>query len=234
MVEINFFNEDCRPAIRKMKNDEYDLAIVDPPYYSGPEKRKYYGNKVSPIGVKRRDYKHNKSWQIPDEKYFDQLFRISKNQIIWGCNYFNYRFPGGRIIWDKVNDKSFFSDCEIAFNSLNNRVDLIRYMWNGMFQGQKITTDISESKIQKGNKSLNEIRIHPTQNPVPIYKWILEKYAEKGFKILDTHGGSMSIAIACYDLGFDLDIYEIDKEHFDNAVKRFEIYKSQLKINFNS
>ena len=156
-----FLNEDCMDVMKRYPENYFDLAIVDPPYFSGPEKRKFYGRKVSPIGVSRL-YGETSEWQIPNRDYFDELFRVSKNQIIWGVNYFDYSFGPGRIVWDKVNGKSSFSDCEIAYCSLHDSIRLFRYMWNGMMQGKSI----SEGHIQQGNKALNEVRIHPTQKPI--------------------------------------------------------------------
>ena len=110
----------------------FDLAIVDPPYFSGPERREYYGRKISPIGVQRY-YEPSEKWEVPGLGYFQELERVSKEQIVWGCNYFDYHFPPGRIVWDKCNGGSSFSDCEIASCSLHDSVRLFRYMWNGMF-----------------------------------------------------------------------------------------------------
>lgn len=198
---------------------------MDPPYFSGPEKRKYYGRKVSPIGVKRL-YGETSEWEVPDKEYFDELFRISKHQIIWGVNYFDYPFSSGRIIWDKVNGESSFSDCEIAYCSLHDSVRLFRYMWNGMLQGKSI----SEGHIQQGNKKLNEKRIHPTQKPVNLYRWLIQKYAKEGYKILDTHVGSASSLIAFEEAGLEYIGFEKDEQIFKSALARLEDFKSQLKL----
>lgn len=132
-----FTNEDCMQLMTRYPDKHFDLAIVDPPYFSGPEKRQYYGRKISSIGVKRV-YEQTTQWAIPDKDYFDELFRVSKNQIVWGVNYYDYPFGSGRIIWDKVNGQSSFSDCEIAYCSLHDSARLFRYMWNGMMQGKSI------------------------------------------------------------------------------------------------
>lgn len=211
--------------MRKYPDNYFDLSIVDPPYFSGPEKRKYYGRKVSPIGVKRL-YGETSEWEVPDKEYFDELFRISKHQIIWGVNYFDYPFSSGRIIWDKVNGESSFSDCEIAYCSLHDSVRLFRYMWNGMLQGKSI----SEGHIQQGNKKLNEKRIHPTQKPVNLYRWLIQKYAKEGYKILDTHVGSASSLIAFEEAGLEYIGFEKDEQIFKSALARLEDYKSQLKL----
>ena len=215
----NFYNADCMNIITKDPDNYFDLAIVDPPYFSGPEKREFYGRKISPIGVQKL-YKKSKTWKIPDKTYFDELFRISKNQIIFGCNYFNYIWPGtGRIVWDKCNGQSSFSDCEIAYCSLHKSVRKFVFMWNGMMQGKSI----AEGQIQQGNKKLNEKRIHPTQKPEKLYEWLLTKYAKQGDIILDTHVGSASSLIACERLGFDYVGCEIDKYYYDLAKARMQL-----------
>lgn len=211
--------------MKKYPDNYFDLAIVDPPYFSGPEKRRYYGRKVSPIGVKRL-YGETSEWEVPDNEYFDELFRISKHQIIWGVNYFDYSFGAGRIVWDKVNGESSFSDCEIAFCSFHDSVRLFQYMWNGMMQGKSI----SEGHIQQGNKRLNEKRIHPTQKPVNLYRWLIQKYAKEGYKILDTHVGSASSLIAFEEAGLEYIGFEKDEQIFKSALARLEGYKSQLKL----
>lgn len=220
-----FLNMDCLPAMKEYPDNFFDLAIVDPPYFSGPEKRRYYGRKTSPIGVKRL-YGETSEWEVPDNEYFDELFRISKHQIIWGVNYFDYSFGAGRIVWDKVNGESSFSDCEIAYCSFHDSVRLFRYMWNGMMQGKSI----SEGHIQQGNKSLNEKRIHPTQKPVNLYRWLIQKYAKEGYKILDTHVGSASSLIAFEEAGLEYVGFEKDEQIFKSALARLEGYKSQLKL----
>lgn len=212
-----FKNMDCMTEMVKFPNNYFDVAIVDPPYYSGPEKRKFYGRKISPIGV-QRIYDKSTSWSVPEREYFDELFRISKNQIIFGCNYFYYPFGSGRIVWDKCNGSSSFSDCELAYTSFHDSVRLFRYMWNGMMQGKSI----SEGHIQQGNKKLNEKRIHPTQKPVNLYRWLVQKYLKPGQLVLDTHVGSGSSLIAFEEYGLQYIGYEIDKSYYDLARLRVE------------
>jgi len=196
----------------------FDLAVVDPPYFSGPEKRKYYGQKVSGKGVKRVDYPVTDTWHIPNKAYFDELMRVSKHQIVWGCNYFDYPFPPGRIIWDKVNGPSSFSDCEIASCSFHDSVRQFRFMWNGMLQGKSV----EEGATHQGNKKLNEKRIHPTQKPIALYDWIFSKYAAAGGgNILDTHVGSGSSRIAAFKAGLSFTGFEIDPTHCSNQETRF-------------
>jgi site-specific DNA-methyltransferase (adenine-specific) len=226
-ARIELIHGDCMEGMSGMQDNQFDLAIVDPEYFSGPEKKKYYGQKISSKGVRRVKYHTPEKWSVPDPEYFDELMRVCNNQIIWGVNYFNnFSFGPGRIVWDKINQSTTYSDCELAYCSFHDSVRMIRYMWNGMCQGKSLT----DGHLQQGNKKLNEKRIHQCQKPVLLYKWQLGKYAECGNSILDTHGGSMSLAIACWDLGFDLTCYEIDKEYYYAAVERFENHIKQEQL----
>lgn len=209
----------------KLPDKYFDIAVVDPPYFSGPEKREYYGRAVSPIGV-HRHYKPSNEWNVPDQSYFDELLRVSRHQIVWGCNYFDYPFRPGRIVWDKCNGESSFSDCEIAYCSMHDSVRMFRYMWNGMLQGKSI----EEGHIQQGNKKLNEIRIHPTQKPVNLYRWIIRKYIPNGWKVLDTHVGSASSLIAYEEAGLAYIGFEKDQSCYDLAMKRLNDYKLQMTL----
>lgn len=222
---INLYNQDCMTAMKDMPDKAYELAIVDPPYFSGPERRTFYGNRISSIGV-TRVYKKSPFWQPPEIEYFTELQRVSMSYIFWGRNYFNFPFHSGTIVWDKCNESSSFSDCELAATDLMDHVRVFRFMWSGMLQGESIKNG---SKMQ-GNKKLNEKRIHPTQKPVALYCWLLQKFARTGYKILDTHLGSGSIAIACDIMGYDLEGYEIDKEYFEAAKARLEQHQRQGKI----
>lgn len=216
---------DCMEGMKQFPDKFFDLAVVDPPYFSGPERRGYYGSKVSKIGV-HRDYPISPSWGVPKKEYFKELIRVSKKYIVWGCNYFSFEFAPGRIVWDKCNQNNNFSDCEIAATDLFESVRLFRYMWNGMMQGKSIT----EGHIQQGNKQLNEKRIHPTQKPVALYDWIFMKFAKPGFKILDTHLGSGSSRIAAYEAGLSFTGFEIDRFYFDAQEQRFEEHTSQISM----
>ena len=225
MLDFGYYNMDCMEGLKEFPDKYFDLAIVDPPYFSGPEKREYFGRKVSPIGV-HRNFKKTDQWEVPTKEYFDELKRVSKHQIIWGCNYFDYNFGPGRIVWDKCNGASSFSDAEIAYTSVHDSVRLFRYMWNGMFQGKSI----SEGHLQRGNKSLNEVKIHPTQKPIDLYKWIVMNYTVPLFKILDTHVGSASSLIAFYDAQLDYVGFEKDGQIYKDSSERLEIHKSQLSM----
>ena len=213
------YNVDCLPAMELFPDNYFDLAVVDPPYFSGPERRGFYGSKVSKIGV-HRDYPVSPAWSKPEPEYFKELFRVCRHYIVWGCNYFDYQFPTGRIVWDKCNGNSSFSDCEIAATNLFSSVRMFRYMWSGMMQGKSIT----EGDTMQGNKSLNEKRIHPTQKPVALYDWIFKNYAEPGQKILDTHLGSGSSRIAAYEAGLGFIGFEIDPFYFQLEEERFSEY----------
>lgn len=224
---INIQHGDCMEVMKSLPDKAFDLAIVDPPYFSGPERRQFYGRRVSNIGV-QRIYKESEKWEIPTAEYFDELQRVARHYIVWGCNYFNYVFAHGRIVWDKCNGSSF-SDCEIAATDLIKSVRLFPFMWNGMLQGKSIY----EGRVMQGNKKLNEKRIHPTQKPVALYIWLLQKFAKPGWKILDTHLGSGSIAIACHNLGFSLLGIEKDEHYYRAAINRFEFYCKEPNL-FNT
>lgn len=215
MSEINLHNIDCMKFIKTIPDHHYELAIVDPPYYDDAKNIIIPDGKVSTTGVDRKKY-HMGRWNAPSHNYFIELKRVSRHQIIWGINYFAINNPGsGRIDKKTDNGEMRFSHCEIAYSSMHNNVVIFRYLWNGMLQGDM------------KNK---EIRIHPTQKPVALYAWLLEKYAKPGDKILDTHLGSGSIAIACHNLGFSLDACEIDEHYYTAAKERFEKHQQQLTL----
>ncbi len=220
------YNIDCLPAMHTYPDKYFDLAVVDPPYFSGPERRKYYGSEVSTQKVKRREYHVAEAWQVPGAEYFKELERISKRYIVWGCNYYDYVFSPGRIVWDKCNGASTFSDCELAATNCHDSVRLFRYMWNGMMQGKSM----EEGHVMRGDKSTNEVRIHPTQKPLDLYRWIFSRYAKPGDRILDTHVGSGTSRRAAYDFGLDFVGYEIDKVYFDLQEEAFEAYTAQMRI----
>lgn len=228
-------NEDCMALMARYPDNHFDLAIVDPPYGIGADKQS-----IKPIFAKQKNgnllkvsntnsYKQ-KDWDtsIPKNEYFDELKRISVNQIIWGANYFG--FSGGYLVWDKMNGLSDQFGCEMAYISFNRRTDIVYYLWQGMFQGLYCGKDIKKAMIQQGNKSLNEKRMHPTQKPIKLYEWLLINYAKQGDKILDTHLGSGSSRIAAYNLGFDFTACELDTEYFEAQEKRFKQHISQQRL----
>ena len=231
MAEQIALNVDCMEYMRTLPDKAFDLAIVDPPYGIGEDGGKSRSKFVTQKNGNRlyvEDGHYEKTgFDIapPRQVFFNELFRVSKAQIIWGANYFTLP-RAGAIVWDKCNDGSDQSDGEIAFNSLTSRVDIFRYMWRGMMQGKSI----SEGTIQQGNKALNEKRIHPTQKPVVLYEWLLMKYAKEGWRILDTHLGSGSSRIAAYNLGFDFVGCEIEPTYFQLQEQRFAEHTAQERL----
>lgn len=205
---IKIYNKDCLPAMQKMEDNQFDLAIVDPPYGLDITSHSVGGRNTI-----KSDKSKNWDKEIPNEEYFNHLFRISKNQIIWGGNFFDLRQNKCFMIWDKGETiyGRTFAECEYAWSSFN-------------------TSDAIPRIFKKSPVQLN--RIHTTQKPIALYKWLLRNYAKEGDKILDTHGGSMSIAIACWDYDFDLDLYEIDKDYFEAGKKRLEKHKKRPKSFF--
>jgi len=201
---IRLFNEDCMEAMKEMPDKAYELAIVDPPYGLGDRLSDGGGKlKNTPMAVL---YRKSSKWDVePPMEYFKELFRVSTNQIIHGGNYFLDYLPKTRcfICWDKKQHLTTLSKCEFIWTSFDKPSNIFRY----------VSTDLT--------------RFHPTQKPVRLYEWLLVNYAKPGDKILDTHGGSMSIAIACHIHGYDLDLYEIDKEYFETGRARVEKFMSQ-------
>lgn len=219
------YNCDCLEYMKSLPDNYFDLAIADPPYGIGASKPSKKAERArqadgSVLQVPVTDFT-KKDWDntIPSQEFFDELRRVSRNQIIWGSNYFGLQ--GGMIVWDKINGNSDQYDCEIAYQSFNKRTDLVHYMWNGMFQGKYCGRDIRQAVVQQGNKALNEKRIHPTQKPVILYEWLLNNYAKKGDRIFDPMIGSGSSRIAAYKMGFDFVGCEVDKEYYEKSIERF-------------
>jgi len=209
--KITVTNEDNMQLMARYPDKYFDLAIVDPPYgINLANMNMGLGNTPKASKAKNRKWKA-KDWDnsIPNDIYFIELKRISKNQIIWGGNYFNLGICNKFIIWDKeVPEGLSFSDCEYAWTSFNGANKIFRY----------------SAYLNKSEK------FHPTQKPPQLYKWLLDKYAKQGDKILDTHLGSGSIAIACHDYGFELTACELDTEYYEAAKKRFLNHISQTKL----
>lgn len=220
-------NTDYKLYLPTFEDGFFDLIIGDPPYFDGPNKRGYYGKSISTTSIKRKNYPNTNDWEIPNQDYIDLCKSKSKDQIIFGINYYKVHHCIGRIIWDKVNGNSSFSDAEIASCTYHDSVRLFRYMWNGMMQGKSIY----EGHVMQGNKKLKQNRIHPTEKPVDLYRWIFSTYIPSGGKVFDTHLGSGSSRIAADMMG-NIEFYgcEINKTHFDNQESRFNQYKSQLKL----
>jgi site-specific DNA-methyltransferase (adenine-specific) len=210
---MNITNEDNMQLMSRYKDNYFDLAIVDPPYGGNDAIGLKDNTSKNKQATKRTNYNVFKNI-APSKKYYDELIRVSKNQVIWGVNFYNnYDLSGGRLVWDKKG--TAFGRAEMAYLSMTKSVNICEIIWNGM--------------IQHDMKN-KENRIHPTQKPVKLYEWLLMNYAKEGDKILDTHLGSGSIAIACHNLKFDLTACELDKEYFDAAIKRINQHKQQLRL----
>jgi site-specific DNA-methyltransferase (adenine-specific) len=210
---------DCMEYMKGCEDNAFDLAIVDPPYGIGMAGGKIGGDNLA-VNI---DYKlfHGRDLDPPDSEYFAQLMRVSKNQIMWGANHYianiNTLLANSPcwIVWDKQNGEKNFADCELAWTSFKTAVRKFNFRWAGMLQG---------------NMKNKEYRIHPTQKPVKLYDWLLSNYAKPGDRILDTHLGSGSSAIAAHYFGCDFVGMEIDKDYYDAAVKRFNAETAQLDI----
>ena len=202
--------------MKRYEDNHFDLAIVDPPYGINANLKR--GDTGKNKHIKQKDY-HVGDWdsEIPNAEYFEELKRVSKNQIIWGGNYFlDYlNNTSCMIVWDKVNGTNYYADCELAWTSFKTSVRKFEWRWHGFLQQ---------------NMANKQDRIHPTEKPIALYEWILINYAEEGSKILDTHLGSGSIAIACHNLNYDLTACELDTEYFDAAMKRLKQHQQQLTM----
>ena len=213
--KLTITNEDNMALMARYPDNYFELAIVDPPYGINMDGGNIGGNNAA----KATNY-IKKDWDssAPQKAYFNELKRVSKNVIIWGANHFIENIPSANsscwIVWDKENSGNF-ADCELAYTSFNTAVRKFEFRWNGMLQGDM------------KNK---ETRIHPTQKPVALYKWLLDKYAKDGDKILDTHLGSGSIALACHDYGFELTACELDTEYYEKSVERIKNHVAQQKL----
>ena len=214
---INIMNCDCMTFMRGLPDKAYELAIVDPEYGIGYSE--LVAKKKESDGWKKRA---SNPWDNnpPDESYFKELMRISINQIIWGGNYFACLWPTRCfIVWDKVQ-RIDQADCEIAWTSFTKSARIFTYARGN---------ESGFAPCLKGEAKLGA-NIHPTQKPIALYHWLLQNYAKQGDKILDTHGGSCSLAIACHDLGFDLDACEIDVDYYRDAVARYERHAAQAQL----
>jgi len=212
---IEMLNTDCMEYLRGLPDKAFELSIVDPPYGIGENKdriREYNSTPCEAWKKRRQKIYATKEWdnKSPDKIYFDELLRVSKKQIIWGGNYFTDKLPvsGGWVVWDKQVSMPTFSDGELAWCSVGEGVHFARFLWAGYRKCEE--TD----------------RFHPTAKPVALYKWLLSRYAKPGDRILDTHGGSGSICIACHDLGFDLTWMELDEDYYKAACERYKIHAS--------
>ncbi len=211
-------NEDNMELMARYEDNYFDLAIVDPPYGIGFGEFNRTNKNTDGTRVKANKYKQSK-WddEIPNDNYFKELKRVSKNQIVWGGNYFPYLWKNGCkgfIFWYKGNPVPNFSDGELAYTSFNKVAKMYNYRYYGNLEGNTSATE----------------KYHPTQKPISLYEWLLMNYAKERDKILDTHLGSGSIAIACHNLGYDLTACELDKEYYDAAIKRINQHKQQIRM----
>jgi len=212
--KLTITNDDNMLLMARYPDNYFDLAIVDPPYGINISKT---GNVGGGKLAKVKDY-GKKEWDsnIPSSEYFKELQRVSKNQIIWGGNYMIEHLQNTPcfLIWDK-NNTGNFADAELAWTSFKTATRIFKSTWNGMLQHDMKNKDI---------------RIHPTQKPIRLYEWLLMNYAKENDKILDTHLGSGSIALACHNLGFELTACELDKEYYNASIKRIENHVAQIRM----
>jgi len=211
---IAITNEDNMQLMARYQDNHFDLAIVDPPYGINADKKQNrlsQDDKIITNGGTYKKYK-NTNWDnaVPTKQYFNELIRVSKNQIIWGGNYFFDLHLRGCVVWYKGNS-GVFNEGELAKSSFNT---------------------FKVYKYSRTDAYINDcdIKIHPTQKPVSLYEWLLQNYAKEGYKILDTHLGSGSIAMACHNLGYELTACELDKEYYEAAIKRIKDHISQQRL----
>lgn len=213
---INLMHGDCMEAMAKMPDKAYDLAIVDPPYGLQGGINRFGGGGVHTKSSVKFGSRFNmagsnssKKWDTvtPSTEFFTELLRVSKNWIIWGANYFSLAPCRGFIVWDKMQTVDNFSAAELAYTSFDTPSKIFQYRNHGIFR--------------------DDIAIHPTQKPIKLYEWLLKNYAKPGDRILDTHLGSGSIAIACHNMGYDLDGYELDRDYYEAACKRLADHQRQ-------
>ena len=216
---ISLINADCLDIMRDLKDNSFSLAIVDPPYGIGASDYQRGGTQHGNSLARCKVY-DKKQWDFypPPSDYFTELRRISKNQIIWGANHFISRMPLDAscwVVWDKDNGTNNYADCELAWTSFDCAVRKFKYRWHGMLQE---------------NMKDKEERIHPTQKPVALYKWLLSKFANPGDTIIDTHLGSGSICIAAHDLGFKMLGIELDTQYYQMAKQRLLYHQAQSNL----
>ena len=222
MLDAGFYNMDCMDGMAQFPDKYFELAIVDPPYGIGEDGRKSQSRMVASAKWKNpgKTKQLAKSWDDKpmDDDYFTELFRVSKKCIVWGANHFISKIPYDSscwLVWKKngQNEKCDFADCELAWSNFKTAVRFFDYAWTGF-----------------GAKNAGEEKIHPTQKPIALYKWILANYAKPGDKILDTHVGSASSLIACHQMGFDFIGFEIDPDYHKAATERLERARAQVSM----
>lgn len=216
MLDFGYYNMDCMIGMKEFPDKYFDLAVVDPPY--GVNYKNGAPTRRGNAKAKRSYYKdfENDS-NPPDKEYFDELMRVSQKQIIWGGNHFANKLPISHcwIVWDKVYCAPSYGDCELAWTSMDGQSRMFRFCWAGMLQG---------------DMKHKEARIHPTQKPVELYRWIFKNYTKPGQKILDTHVGSASSLIAAHDAGLNYVGFEIDEYYYKKSKQRLDEYEAQMNI----
>ena len=213
MLESGFYNMDCMEGMSQFPDKFFELAIVDPPYGGNDAIGLTDNTSMQKQATLRTQYRQFEN-VAPSNEYFDELRRVSRNQIIWGVNFFDVLgLSGGRIVWDKKG--TAFGRAEEAYCSMTRSVNIFEYTWNGMIQQ---------------NMKNKEQRYHPTQKPVALYKWLLSNYAKPGDKILDTHVGSASSLIACHQMGFEYWGFELDPDYYKAATERLNMAKAQVSM----
>ncbi len=212
--KIELLNCDCMEYMAGVPDKFFDLAIVDPPYGIGAGGKSFVNRNTA--NLKNEKFYRVNDWDKcpPDSSYWVELMRISKHWIVFGGNYFTNFLPPSRcfIVWDKKTGNNSYADCELALTSINSNARIYTKFWLG---AHAVDSDG---------------RFHPTQKPIDLYRWLLKNYAKEGDKILDTHGGSMSSAIACHQMGFDLTLCELDKDYYEAGVKRFREQTMQQSL----
>ena len=211
---IELLNMDCLLYMKQCEDKQFDLAIVDPPYGIGAGSKGFINRNTANKNAEK--FYRDNDWDKvrPTKEYFEELKRISKHQIVWGGNYFTDLLEPARcyIVWDKKTGANSYADCELALTNIDGNARIYTKFWLG-------------AHAKDGYD-----RIHPTQKPINLYKFLLQNFAKQGMKIIDTHLGSGSIAVACYDECYDLVGIEIDKKYFEEASKRLKLHKQQLTL----
>lgn len=219
LEKITAIHGDCMDYMKDIPDNFFDLAIVDPPYGIGEDGSKNHTRSKIAVSKNYKAYSSGDK-EPPQLEYWMELQRVSKNIIAWGANHYISKLPFDSpcwIVWDKDNGENDFADCELAYTSFETAVRRFKWKWQGMLQQ---------------NMKNKQDRIHPNEKPIELYRWLLSNYAKQGDKILDTHGGSFSHAIACHDLGFSLTIIEKDEDYFNKAVNRLKWHQRQQIIQF--
>jgi len=242
MIESTVYNEDYRTRIKQYSDKQFDIAMLDIPYGKDVANMPYLKEVNTTVrqknGTKLNANRNKiayeaKDWdkEVPSQEFFDDICRISINQIIFGVEYVNWTGLGtGRIKWDKgVAEGMSFNRYEVAYCSFIDYEITVPLLWAGMCQAKSL----KEPMTQQGNKKKNEKRIHPTQKPVLLYDWMYREFGTEGMWVIDTHLGSGSNRISAYKAGINFIAFEIDKQYFDKEQKRFNIFQSQLKLEYD-